>query len=118
MARIKVIEESDATDRAGTPWLRMFDALGKRVDEILLPPDFGEMLRRQAVCRLMLIKKRAFQRNPFLIPLVPNRLMQWRLPCCFRLWHVEQHTPDTTPLCGAPPRSVGWVRQRHPRRRA
>lgn len=33
-------------DRAGTPWLRMFDALGKRADEILLPPDYWRMLRQ------------------------------------------------------------------------
>jgi len=30
---------SDALDRAGTPWLRMFDRLGKRVDEILYPRE-------------------------------------------------------------------------------
>jgi len=28
---------SDAADRAGTPWLRMFDRWGTRVDEILYP---------------------------------------------------------------------------------
>jgi acyl-CoA dehydrogenase len=27
---------SDAVDRAGTPWLRMYDRLGERVDEISL----------------------------------------------------------------------------------
>jgi acyl-CoA dehydrogenase len=37
---------SDAIDRAGTPWLRMFDRLGKRVDEILYPPEYQTMLRR------------------------------------------------------------------------
>src|SRR5260370_21119309 len=37
---------SDAIDRAGTPWLRMFDRLGKRVDEILYPPDYQLILRR------------------------------------------------------------------------
>ncbi len=31
---------SDAIDRAGTPWLRMFDRLGKRVDEILYPREW------------------------------------------------------------------------------
>ncbi|MFZ2083291.1 MAG: hypothetical protein WAU92_02270, partial [Candidatus Sulfotelmatobacter sp.] len=30
-------EISDAVDRAGTPWLRMFDRWGARVDEILYP---------------------------------------------------------------------------------
>ncbi len=37
---------SAAVDRAGIPWLRMFDSLGRRVDEILYPPDYWQMLRR------------------------------------------------------------------------
>src|ERR1700687_1022143 len=37
---------SDAIDRAGTPWLRMFDRLGKRVDEILYPHEYQTILRR------------------------------------------------------------------------
>jgi acyl-CoA dehydrogenase len=37
---------SNAIDRAGTPWLRTFDRLGKRVDEILYPPDYQTILRR------------------------------------------------------------------------
>ena len=36
---------SDAVDRAGTPHLRMFDALGRRVDEIQFPPDYWSALR-------------------------------------------------------------------------
>ena len=36
---------SDATDRAGTPWLRMFDRSGARVDEILYAPEYWRMLR-------------------------------------------------------------------------
>lgn len=36
---------SDATDRAGTPWLRMFDLSGARVDEILYAPEYSKMLR-------------------------------------------------------------------------
>lgn len=35
---------SDAVDRAGTPHLRMFDAVGARVDEILYPPDYWRLL--------------------------------------------------------------------------
>lgn len=35
---------SDATDRAGTPWLRMFDVSGARVDEILYAPEYWKML--------------------------------------------------------------------------
>jgi hypothetical protein len=37
---------SDAVDRAGTPWLRMFDQFGQRVDEILFPPEYGKMLKK------------------------------------------------------------------------
>jgi acyl-CoA dehydrogenase len=36
---------SDAVDRAGTPWLRMFDRWGVRVDEILYPPEYWRMLK-------------------------------------------------------------------------
>src|SRR5689334_324741 len=37
---------SDAIDRAGTPWLRMFDLGGRRVDEICYPPEYWAMLRQ------------------------------------------------------------------------
>ena len=37
---------SDAIDRAGTPWMLMFDRLGKRVDEILYPREYQTILRR------------------------------------------------------------------------
>jgi acyl-CoA dehydrogenase len=37
---------SGAIDRAGTPWLRMFDRGGKRVDEILYPREYQAMLKR------------------------------------------------------------------------
>jgi alkylation response protein AidB-like acyl-CoA dehydrogenase len=36
---------SDAVDRAGTAWLRMFDRSGKRVDEILYSPEYRRMLK-------------------------------------------------------------------------
>ena len=36
---------SESVDRAGTPWLRMFDQFGKRVDEILFPPEYWKMLK-------------------------------------------------------------------------
>jgi len=36
---------SDAVDRAGTPWLRMFDRSGNRVDEVLYSPDYWRMLK-------------------------------------------------------------------------
>ena len=37
---------SEAVDRAGTPWVRMFDRFGKRVDEILYSPEYWTMLRK------------------------------------------------------------------------
>jgi alkylation response protein AidB-like acyl-CoA dehydrogenase len=39
-------EISHHVDRAGTPWLRMFDQFGKRVDEISFPPEYWKMLKR------------------------------------------------------------------------
>jgi acyl-CoA dehydrogenase len=33
-------------DRGGTPWLRMFDRDGKRVDEILFPQEYQTILKR------------------------------------------------------------------------
>lgn len=36
---------SDAVDRAGTPWIRMYDAVGERIDEIQYPPGYWEALR-------------------------------------------------------------------------
>jgi acyl-CoA dehydrogenase len=37
---------SEATDRAGTPWLRMYDRGGRRVDEILFAPEYWRCLRK------------------------------------------------------------------------
>ncbi len=37
---------SDTTDRIGTPWLRMFDLSGVRVDDILYPSEYWKMLKR------------------------------------------------------------------------
>jgi acyl-CoA dehydrogenase len=37
---------SETIDRNGTPWLRMFDVLGKRVDEIAYPAEYWKMLYR------------------------------------------------------------------------
>lgn len=37
---------SNNIDRAGTPWVRMFDRFGNRVDEILYPPEYQTILRR------------------------------------------------------------------------
>ena len=38
-------EISDTVDRAGTPWLRMFDRFGTRVDEVVYPPEYWRMLK-------------------------------------------------------------------------
>ena len=37
---------SETVDRAGTPWLRMFDRSGRRSDEICYPADYWAMLRK------------------------------------------------------------------------
>lgn len=37
---------TDAVDRARTPWLRMFDSTGRRIDEILYPPEYWRMLKK------------------------------------------------------------------------
>ena len=37
---------SAAVDRAGPPWLRMFDRFGQRIDEVLFPPGYWAMLRQ------------------------------------------------------------------------
>ncbi len=39
-------EISATVDREGTPWLRMFSVLGKRVDEIVFPESYWKMLRK------------------------------------------------------------------------
>ena len=36
---------SAAHDRAGTPWLRMFDVFGNRIDEVQCAPEYWSMLR-------------------------------------------------------------------------
>lgn len=37
---------SDAVDRARTPWLRMFNLSGLRIDEICYPPDYWTLLHQ------------------------------------------------------------------------
>lgn len=37
---------SESVDRLGTPWLKMFDRFGQRLDEVLYPPDYWKMLRQ------------------------------------------------------------------------
>src|SRR2546430_9720757 len=60
---------SDAIDRAGTPWLLMFNRPGERVDQILYPREYQTILRSEEhtselqsqsnlVCRLLLEKKK------------------------------------------------------------
>ena len=54
---------SESVDRAGTPWLRMFDRLGARVDEILYPPEYWKMLKQGYKAGLMW---RVFEENSLL----------------------------------------------------
>jgi alkylation response protein AidB-like acyl-CoA dehydrogenase len=44
--RTEGIPISDAIDRAATPWVRMFDRQGQRVDEVLYPPEYRTILIR------------------------------------------------------------------------
>lgn len=37
---------SDGVDRARTPWIKMFDNTGKRVDQILYPTEYWRMLQK------------------------------------------------------------------------
>lgn len=59
---------SDATDRAGTPWLRMFDRFGKRVDEVLYSPEYRKVLNKGYQTGAI---GRAFEENS----LVPSYLL-------------------------------------------
>src|SRR5690349_21315450 len=54
---------SAAVDRAGTPWLRMFDVAGKRVDEILYQPEYWRLLKQGYKSGVIW---RAFQDNSLL----------------------------------------------------
>ena len=44
--RTEGVAVGGAIDRAATPWLRMFDKSGTRIDEILYPREYQTMLRR------------------------------------------------------------------------
>lgn len=63
---------SDAVDRAGTPWLRMFDKWGARVDEILYPPEYWRMLKRGYRAGVLW---RVFDQTPELNSLLPAYLL-------------------------------------------
>jgi alkylation response protein AidB-like acyl-CoA dehydrogenase len=54
---------SEAVDRARTPWVRMFDAAGKRIDEILYAPEYWRLLRKGYRAGVIW---RAFQGNSLL----------------------------------------------------
>ena len=63
---------SDAVDRGGTPWLRMFDLDGTRVDEILYPPEYWRMLKHGYRTGVLW---RVFERNPEQNSLIPAYLL-------------------------------------------
>jgi alkylation response protein AidB-like acyl-CoA dehydrogenase len=44
--RTEGVAISGSIDRAGAPWVRMFDRFGKRVDEILYPREYQTILRK------------------------------------------------------------------------
>jgi alkylation response protein AidB-like acyl-CoA dehydrogenase len=53
---------SASIDRDGTPWMRMFNQFGERVDEVLFPPEYWKMLRRGYQSGVVW---RAFEQNSF-----------------------------------------------------
>src|SRR5208282_612490 len=63
---------SNAVDRAGTPWLRMFDRFGARVDEILYPPEYWRMLKHGYRAGVLW---RVFERNSEQNSLIPAYLL-------------------------------------------
>jgi acyl-CoA dehydrogenase len=63
---------SDAVDRAGTPWLRMFDRFGARVDEILYSPEYWRMLKHGYRAGALW---RVFERNSEQNSLLPAYLL-------------------------------------------
>jgi len=54
---------SDAVDRGGTPWLRMFNPKSQRVDEVLYPPEYWYMLQKGYLSGVLW---RAFQEKSLL----------------------------------------------------
>lgn len=54
---------SEAVDRAGTPWVRMFDRFGDRVDEIQYAPEYWKMLKHGYRAGIVW---RAFEENSLL----------------------------------------------------
>jgi hypothetical protein len=54
---------SRAVDQSGTPWLRMFDRFGQRIDEILFPPEYWRMLKKGYQAGVVW---RAFEENSLL----------------------------------------------------
>jgi acyl-CoA dehydrogenase len=71
---------SDAVDRGGTPWVRMFDRFGARTDEILFPPEYWKMLRRGYRAGVVW---RAFEENSL-------------LPAYRLIYHASFYDPGVT----------------------
>lgn len=71
----------EAIDRAGTPWLRMFDQLGNRTDEILLAPEYQAMLKRGYRAGVVW---RAFRENTIIPSCLLIYIMSFAEPgvCC------------------------------------
>jgi len=71
----------EAVDRSGTPWLRMFDRFGQRVDEVLFPPEYYSMLRRGYRAGIVW---RAFEQQSILPTCLLNYIISFSEPgiCC------------------------------------
>lgn len=54
---------SDTVDRAGTPWLRMYNRQGERIDEIVMPAGYRELVLQAYHCGVVW---RALEENDWL----------------------------------------------------
>jgi acyl-CoA dehydrogenase len=84
---------SDAVDRAGVPWLRMFDAFGERVDEILFPPEYWKMLRMGYQAGVVW---RAFEEDSLITPYLLGYITCFHDPGAYCTYLVSLST--TVPL--------------------
>lgn len=74
-------DTGEAIDRSGTPWLRMFDRFGKRIDQILFPPEYYVMLRRGYRAGLVW---RALEQNTLIVTYLLTYIVSYHEPgiCC------------------------------------
>lgn len=80
---------SEAVDRAGTPWLRMFDRAGTRIDEVCFPPGYWTMLRKGYREGII---SRVFEQNSLLPFYRTGYVTAFHDP-----FHLGRHRPSSDP---------------------